>query len=115
MITNCFRYLGINDVDKVYMMTPNEYITLMKAHSLRDLDRKYEAHMQAWLSRTVNATEKKGKKETYKFAKFEDFFDYEKEQKRIEKAYKRKPIDQEKVDKFKASVKRAEALLNGRG
>lgn len=41
------------------------------------MDREYELHRSAWLNLVVNQTETKGKKEVYKFKKFEEFFDYD--------------------------------------
>lgn len=110
---NCFRYLGITDIDKIYSLTPTEYTLLMKAHSLAEVDRNHTIHKQAWANQSAKATKEKGKKQVSAYKDFSDFFDYEKEVKRIEKIYKKKPIPKEKIMKFKDSVKYAEKLLNG--
>lgn len=60
-----------------------EYLIRMEAYQLQQKDRLKEMHMQAWLNRAVNATDKNGK---YAYRKFEDFY---KEQPAAQKPMKR--------------------------
>ena len=55
----------------------------MKAYELRKIDKTYNVHMQAWLNRLVDSTEKKGKEEVPVYKTFKDFFDYEAELKKV--------------------------------
>ncbi|WP_079708624.1 hypothetical protein [Paraliobacillus ryukyuensis] len=61
----------------------------MKAYRLSRVDRDYEAHLQAWLNHQVKATKEQGNKQIPIFKKFNDFFDYEKRVKEIEKPTKK--------------------------
>lgn len=56
----------------------------MHAYRLRRLDEIYDMHLQAWLNHAVTATKKRGNKQEPKYKKFDDFFDYEKELRKIE-------------------------------
>lgn len=95
-------------------MTPREYFALMKGHSYKVVDARYDAHMQSWLDQQVQATKKTGKKGDVKpvYESFKDFFDYEKELKNVEKSYVKEPISKEKVERFRSSVAEVERLMN---
>lgn len=77
-------------------MTLPEYLFRMKAHSLARVDKEYDFHLQAWLSRAINATETKGDKEVYVYKSFKDFYDYEKEITSISKPKDKSLNDQHK-------------------
>lgn len=66
-------------------MSLPEYLYRMKAHSLSRVDKEYDMHLQAWLSRDIKATKKQGDKEVYVYKSFKDFFDYEKAVESIDK------------------------------
>lgn len=55
-------------------MTFEEYRLLMEAAQLRQIDMDYRNHLQAWLTFSAQATDRKGKP-IYK--KFNKFYDYE--------------------------------------
>lgn len=57
--------------DEIEDMTIREYEIRGKAFQLERLDRERESHKQAWLSRIVSGTNKKGE---YIFESFNDFF-----------------------------------------
>ncbi|MED4172559.1 hypothetical protein P4631_08940 [Halalkalibacterium halodurans] len=93
-------------------MTPREYTSLMRGYSLKQVDIRYQAHMQAWLNQMVKATKGSEKNPKPAFGEFKDFFDYDKEIKSVERAYQPKRITREKVERFKRSKAEAERLLN---
>ena len=73
------RYLGMDDFAEIGRMTLYEYDMRMTAFRLKQADREYELHWQAWLGWNVQAMKKKGKrKQTPVFKTFQQFFDYKK-------------------------------------
>ena len=87
---------------------------MMKGYSLKQVDRHYDIHIQAWKNQEVQATTN-DKKPKPVFDKFSKFFDYEKELKSVEKVYRQTPVDLDSGVRFRASVAEAERLLNERG
>lgn len=79
---NCFRYLDFKSLAEVDRLTIPEYTLLMEAVRLRQVDMDYRNHLQAWLTFAAKATKKSGKP-VYK--KFDKFYDYEKEIKKIKR------------------------------
>lgn len=64
-------------MDKI---TIKEYELLMKAVSLKKVDKSYDLHAQAFLNFSVQAEKRAGKNKTKPvYNRFEKFFDYEKE------------------------------------
>ncbi len=60
-------------------MTLYEYDMRMTAYRLKQADREYEIHLQAWLNWNVQARKKKGKHKCVPvFKTFQQFFDYKK-------------------------------------
>lgn len=60
-------------------MTFPEYELLMKAARLKQIDKEYELHLQAYLNLLVKAQKKAGKgKSRPVYRKFKQFYDYEK-------------------------------------
>lgn len=57
----------------------------MKAYSLSRVDKEYDMHLQAWLNDTVGATKSKGKETVRVYKSFNEFFDYPKRIREIEK------------------------------
>lgn len=92
------RYCKIYDQDQLDRMTIRQYMKLMKAINLQQVDQQYQIHLSAWVNHQVGATENVGseKKPKYKqvFNKFDDFFDYEKQ---IAIAKGEKPVEKEKL------------------
>lgn len=79
--TNCIRYLDLT-IDEIDRLTIPDYVLLMKATELKEVDRSRDRHILAWLTVSAGATKKDGKP-VYK--KFKDFFDYDSELKRLDK------------------------------
>lgn len=81
---NCFRFLGLKSFAEVDRLTIPEYELLMKAARLREVDKSYRNHLQAFLNFVVKAEQKAGKNKTKPvYTTFRKFFNYERE---IEKA-----------------------------
>lgn len=71
-------------------MTFPEYKLLMEAVKLKEVDKDYRNHLQAFLNLAVKAKKKAGKnKQKPVFSRFKQFYDYEKE---IEKVRKKESI-----------------------
>ena len=61
-------------------LTIPEYTLLMEAVRLREVDKDYRNHLQAFLNLAVKAEKKVGKNKTNQvYQRFRKFFDYEKE------------------------------------
>ncbi len=81
---NCFRYFGYKSFAEVDRLTIPEYRLLMEAERMKQIDRDYRNHLQAFLNFSVQAEKKAGKGKTRPvYSRFEKFYNYEKE---IEKA-----------------------------
>ncbi|SHK31616.1 hypothetical protein [Hespellia stercorisuis] len=81
---NCFRYLDFKSFAEVDRLTMPEYKLLMKAVRLREIDKDYRNHLQAFLNFSVKAEKKVGKnksKPVYK--RFTNFYNYEKEVEKV--------------------------------
>lgn len=73
------RYFGMNDLAEIARMTMYEYEMRLTAYRLRQVDREYEIHLQAWANWNVQAMKKQGKhKQVPVFKTFQQFFDYKK-------------------------------------
>lgn len=84
---NCFRYLDYKSLEEVDRITIPEYILLMEAVRLKQVDMDYRNHLQAFLNFSVKAEKKTGKnKRKPVYNRFKKFYDYEKE---LEKARKK--------------------------
>ena len=76
---NCFRYLDFKSYEEVNRLTIPEYELLMDAVRLKEVDRDYRNHLQAYLNFAVKAEKKAGKgKSRPVYKRFKQFFDYEK-------------------------------------
>lgn len=65
-------------------LTVPEYLLLMEAVRLKQVDKDYRNHLQAFLNFAVKAEKKVGKNKSKPvFTKFKKFYDYEAEQKKI--------------------------------
>lgn len=80
-------------MDEVDYLLFDEYLLLMKAQQLKEVDKEYYIHRQAWANQQVQATEKRGKRTVPVYGTFKKFFDYEKQEKLI---LKPKPKKKEK-------------------
>lgn len=65
-------------------MTIPEYNLLMEAVSLKEIDKDYRNHLQAYLNFAVKAEKKSGKyKSKPVYTKFKQFYDYDKQLKSV--------------------------------
>lgn len=84
MALDCFRYLGFKSISEVERLTIPEYELMMEACQLKMVDDDYHIHWQAFLNFAVQAKKKTGKRgERPVYSRFEKFFDYRKEVKKI--------------------------------
>lgn len=102
MALNCFRYLGFKSLDEVDKLTIPEYNLLMEAVQLREVDKDYRNHLQAFLNFAVKAERKAGKYKTkpvYQY--FKKFYDREKAIKAVRNGRKAKIKDRYAgIDKY---------------
>lgn len=89
----CFRYLGFKNLDQVDNITPYEYRLLMKSKELQIVDKQYEIHLQAYLNMSAQARRRAGKKMKPVYAKFDKFFDYQKQLDRVMGIKKKSKFD----------------------
>lgn len=76
---DCFRYLDYKSFEEVDRLTIPEYLLLMEAVKLKQVDMDYRNHLQAFLNFSVKAQKKTGKhKSRPVYTRFKKFFDYEK-------------------------------------
>lgn len=88
---NCFRYLDFKSFDEVERLTLPEYLLLMESVRLKQLDKNYWTHLQAWLTFAAKAEKKAGKgKSKPVYDKFKKFFDYDKELAKMKQGNKAK-------------------------
>lgn len=81
---NCFRYFGFTTFDQVDNLTITQYEIMVEALELRMLDESLHEHRQAFLNFAVQAEKKAGKGKTKPvYQRFRQFFDYDKELKKI--------------------------------
>lgn len=81
---NCFRYLDFKSFAEVDRITVAEYNLLMEAMQLKQVDKDYRNHLQAFLNFAVKAEKKTGKNKSKPvYSKFKKFYDYESEVNKI--------------------------------
>lgn len=80
---NCFRFLDFKSFAEVDRLTIPEYELLMEAVRLKQVDKDYRNHLQAFLNFAVKAEKKSGKKSKPIYDKFKLFYDYEEEQRKV--------------------------------
>lgn len=74
----CFRYLDFKSLDQVDDLTIKEFEWMMEAHRLKEVDKIYFIHLQAFKNFQATATKKVGKRQKPMYSRFEKFFDYDK-------------------------------------
>ena len=80
---NCFRFLDFKSFAEVDRLTIPEYELLMEAVRLKQVDKDYRNHLQAFLNFAVKAEKKTGKNKSKPvYSKFKRFYDYEAEVKK---------------------------------
>lgn len=102
MALNCFRYLGFKSFDELDKLTIPEYNLLMEAVQLREVDKDYRNHLQAFLNFAVKAERKAGKYKTKPvYQSFKKFYDREKAIKAVRNGRKAKIKDRYAgIDKY---------------
>lgn len=86
MALNCFRYLNFTTFAEVNRLTIPEYNLLMKAAQLKQVDRDYRNHLQAFLNFAVKAEKKAGKNKSKPvYSRFEKFYNYKAELEKVMK------------------------------
>lgn len=81
---NCFRYLDFKSFAEVDRLTIPEYNLLMEAAQLKQIDKMRDIHLQAWLTFAAKATKGKGKNVKPVYSKFERFYNYKEELKKVQ-------------------------------
>lgn len=106
MAVNCVRYLGYTSVEQVDRLTVPDYELLMEGVRLREVDRDYRCHLQAWLNQRAKAAKKSGKnKYEPVYQDFSEFYDYQKEQ---EKAQKKPETHSKRFHRLIAHMRKGE-------
>lgn len=101
MALNCFRYLNYKNFNEVDMLTIPEYNLLMKAVELKQVDKSYLIHLQAYKNLQVKAEKKVGKNKTKPvYDTFNKFFNYKDEVNRVLGRTKDKSDRFRKLKKF---------------
>ena len=91
---SCFRYLGFHSFEQVDQLTIAQYEIMMEALELRMLDESLHEHRQAFLNFAVQAEKKAGKGKTKPvYQRFQQFFDYQNELKKVRNRKKKKASD----------------------
>lgn len=72
----CFRYFDFKSFKEVDVLSFRELLILTKVARLKEVDRQYALHEQAFLNLAVQSTDSSGKR--YKFNNFNKFFNYTK-------------------------------------
>lgn len=83
MALNCFRFFGFKSLDEVDRLTIREYQMLCEAEQYKQLDKKQDIALGAWLTFMASAKKQVGKRLKPVYPTFESFFDYAKELKRM--------------------------------
>lgn len=99
--------MGFTSLYDIDTLTLYEYEARMYAYRLKQVDEELKMHKQAWLNHQVTATKQQNKKQVPVFKKFKDFFDYEKELKKVE-------IKDDKISKENQRLARIAKMANER-
>lgn len=108
VISSCFRFLGMNNIDTILDMTPSDYSYLMTGYRLKRLDDIQQELEKEILRNKLNATDKKGKP-VYTFKKV---FNHEKEVKDVMYETRKQGVNKETVDKFTQSMENVHEAFN---
>ncbi|MBM7717234.1 hypothetical protein JOC94_004259 [Bacillus thermophilus] len=91
-------------------MSLKEYAYKMRAYQLKRIDKEHDMHIQAWLYHMAGATKEQGKKQVPVFRKFQDFYNYEEELKKVERPQRSKLFP-----KWQRMASLAARINSGRG
>lgn len=77
---NCFRFFDLRSLDEFDRMTLKEYGLRIEALKLKNVDKNFWTHWQAYLDFCAQAQKPAGKKKmTPVYKTFRRFFDYDRE------------------------------------
>lgn len=83
--------MDFKSFEEVDRLTIAEYNMLMEAVQLKQIDKDYRNHLQAFLNFSVKAEKKVGKNKSKPvYTKFKKFYDYEKELNKVKEKDKNK-------------------------
>lgn len=99
-MSNCFRYLNINDIDKINRLTIAEYQMLMNGAVLKSIDKQEELFLLAWAIRQAKAKKKSGR---YFYRTFKQFFNRKKIESQI--------IGKKDITSLSSKIQRAMELV----
>lgn len=85
----------------------------MKAVSIREIDKQYWAHWQAFLNFAVKAEKGKGKQARPKYDAFEKFFNYQKELQKVLKNNNSEKDEPETISRLREYMKKTGGTPNG--
>lgn len=104
----------MSDFHEIERMTLYEYNMRMKAFRLKQVDKEYDIHLQAWENWNVQAMKKQGKnKKVPVFKNFKEFFDYEARQQ--EAAEGKKDDKNRTISRVAAAMRRQKERRQGDG
>lgn len=83
IVVSSIRFFDMNDMNEIERMTMKEFAFRMTAYQLKRADKAFDMHMQAWLNQQVQATKSQGSKQVPVYRRFKDFYDLEKEERKI--------------------------------
>lgn len=72
-----FRYVDGARMSDFYQLDIPEYLLIMRAMEIKDVDKSRWCHLGAWLGMKANNKKKSGKEYKLIYTTFEKFFDYE--------------------------------------
>lgn len=83
IVISSLRFFDMNDIREIERMTMKEFAFRMTAYQLKRADKAFDMHMQAWLNQQVQASKSQGSKQVPVYKRFTDFYDLEKEERKI--------------------------------
>lgn len=86
----CFRYLGFTTFEQFDRLTLDQMEILSKALELREEDKNFEAHRQAFLNFKATATKESGNKIKPVYNDFRSFYNIKKRYSRFDNKKKEK-------------------------
>lgn len=100
----CFRFLSFKRFDEVLDLDFREFRLLSKANQIRQVDEQLHIHQLAYATMKAGLRDKNGK---LIYKKFDSFFDYKKEIKKVTQK-KEKSISDTRLNGYKEFLKKKE-------
>lgn len=105
------RKFELTTIEEVGRLSLDEYDMYMEVAQLRDYDRERAIHEQAWANQTVQATTSNGKRSKYR--KFNDFYDDEKQIRKVQIRHARgRIVDSKQAEEV--DIRRKAEIVNRR-